>query len=122
MTESVKSNCEIFLQSGIETAKCTICYQDFAGEHLPKGFKAANSCNHIFCKECLRGWLFSGNTNSNKCPTCRHVLFDEDEGAGDDGRIHLTIPGSEMDFEQVARLGLELLTCMKSGSQDIPED
>ena len=44
--------------------QCVICLED----ELEDGNNTIRlSCQHFFCKDCIRGWLVSNNT----CPYCR---------------------------------------------------
>lgn len=83
-----------FLQQGFEVNKCTICLEPFDTNHSPVRFTAPASCNHIFGQGCLMAWLTSGDDNSNKCPTCRRILYGQDEHPSNDEREE-----NEVDIE-----------------------
>lgn len=66
---------EQFFAAGIEPDTCNICLEPFIWGHHPVRFTGADSCGHVFGATCLQKWTESQNDNANKCPTCRHLLF-----------------------------------------------
>jgi len=55
---------QINFDSYVGNDDCNICY--LTGEN-----KIITKCNHIFCAECIYGWINIGN---NSCPYCRQEL------------------------------------------------
>ena len=49
---------------------CAICLEDFIGTDIIKAF---TTCQHIFHKKCLLGWL----KDHSICPLCKHDLSDD---------------------------------------------
>ena len=52
---------------------CSICYDDISETCR------INSCEHIFCRECITRW---GREKTNTCPCCRskfNILFDAND-------------------------------------------
>ena len=50
---------------------CSICYDNISHPHK------INSCNHVFCRQCITKW---GREKTNTCPCCRqkfNVLSEE---------------------------------------------
>ena len=44
--------------------KCPICL------NVPKSLYRPNTCNHYFCKTCLKRWIII----KQSCPSCRQAL------------------------------------------------
>ena len=57
-------NCGVKYESD-KKFECCICL----GDHF-KGLKL--SCNHIFCKKCIKTWLKDNDT----CPYCKTSVFE----------------------------------------------
>ena len=53
------------------TNRCAVCLEDGLQDD---DNTIRLSCQHFFCKNCIRGWLVSNNT----CPMCRGVVSQED--------------------------------------------
>lgn len=55
------------------TETCVICTEPFSETHQP----VALPCRHIFGHTCIKKWLRNGRGNTNSCPFCRHIIFDQ---------------------------------------------
>jgi hypothetical protein len=55
---------------------CHICHEPFGAGHQP----TVLACKHIFGHGCILSWLQDGEGNTNSCPICRHMLFEDASG------------------------------------------
>ena len=79
MTTPKLQSREEFTVNGIERDTCNICHEPFHADHLPVRIESADSCNHVFGEGCLKDWLPSDQSDANKFPKCRHVVYQADE-------------------------------------------
>jgi hypothetical protein len=55
---------------------CVICHGSYTVFHTPVLIKNCSRCRgHVFGYSCLRNWISSGRSESNKCPLCRTMWF-----------------------------------------------
>jgi len=79
--------------------ECALCYEDFTEEHPPV---VLDNCRHVFGKECLEKWVQSDNAQRNKCPTCRAILFGNEQGQPP--RAQPTQPADDDDDDEAPTL------------------
>jgi hypothetical protein len=53
---------------------CAICTEDFSEERPPIPL---DSCQHVFCQNCIKHWMHSNNVQRDKCPVCRTPIVSQ---------------------------------------------
>ncbi|KAH5416686.1 hypothetical protein HBI46_123590 [Parastagonospora nodorum] len=86
---------------GLEVLECVICLQPYGVDRPPITLP---TCHHLFHYHCIKQWISTANTTHNQCPTCRAVMFeDEDPPLEDADRISLEFRHGRLE-EELERL------------------
>jgi len=64
-----------FLKS-LEVLQCIICLEQYGGVHPPITLP---NCHHLFHYHCIERWISTANNTHNQCPTCRAVMFEDED-------------------------------------------
>ncbi|CAI9627049.1 unnamed protein product [Alternaria burnsii] len=59
----------------LQPTKCSICLEDYNSDHVPVELP----CSHIFGGHCIVEQTESRMPNNNRCPLCRHELFEQED-------------------------------------------
>ncbi|RYN84784.1 hypothetical protein AA0119_g8166 [Alternaria tenuissima] len=59
----------------LQPIKCSICLEDYNSDHVPVELP----CSHIFGGHCIVEQTESRMPNNNRCPLCRHELFEQED-------------------------------------------
>ena len=64
-----------------EDGSCPICGESFSKLRTAQTeLVVTKTCDHMFCKYCLKMWVGSQQVNNHTCPMCRANLFPEELG------------------------------------------